>query len=98
MDLSLERWAAVTSTEREGLARRLARQLPSGFEFVCLQHYRMGDQQHHVAHFRQVDSFFSLIPGGPVMLGYDADRPWQPTADELESWESERNCCVDEGI
>ena len=31
-----------------------------------------------------------LIPGGPVILGYDADRPWQPTSDELEDWEGDR--------
>jgi hypothetical protein len=46
----------------------------------------MGEQQYDVALFQQGASTFALIPGGPVILGYDAERPWQPTSDELESW------------
>src|SRR3954463_7793059 len=98
MDLSLERWEAVSPNEREGIARRLARELPTGFKFDCIRHYEMGARQNDVAQFWKGDSTFSLIPGGTVILGHDADRPWQPTSDELESWESERNCWVDEGI
>ena len=86
MDLSLERWEGTPSSERAAIARRLAKQLPAGFAFDRVRRYRMGEQQHHVALFRQEASTFALIPGGPVILGYDAERPWQPTSDELESW------------
>jgi hypothetical protein len=41
-----------------------------------------------VAHFTFEGSLFSLVPGGPVTIGYDAGRPWEPTPDELASWES----------
>jgi hypothetical protein len=40
-----------------------------------------------VAFFRQGTSEFALIPGGPVILGYEASRPWQPDPDELETWQ-----------
>ena len=87
MDLSLERWEGTSRSERAAIARRLAKQLPAGFAFDSVQRYRMGEQQHHVALFRQEASTFALIPGGPVILGYDAERPWQPASDELESWQ-----------
>jgi hypothetical protein len=90
MDLSLEWWECATQPEREATARRLAKQLPAGFAFDRIRRYRMGEQEHHVALFRQGTSTFALIPGGPVILGYDAERAWQPTTDELESWESDR--------
>ncbi len=83
MDLSLERWAGTSRSEREAIARRLAKQLPAGFAFDRIRRCRMGDQQHLVALFRQGTSTFALIPGGPVILGYDADRTWEPTSDEL---------------
>jgi hypothetical protein len=87
MDLSLERWEGTTPSEREAIARRLAKQLPSGFAFDRVRRYRMGEQQHEVALFLEGTSTFAMIPGGPVILGYDAERPWQPTSDELESWQ-----------
>jgi hypothetical protein len=87
MDLSLERWDGATHSDRNANAVRLAKQLPTGFAFDSARRCRLGDQQHEVAFFRQGSSRFALIPGGPVRLGYDAGRPWQPTSDELESWE-----------
>jgi hypothetical protein len=91
MDLSLERWEGTTPSERQAIARRLAKQLPAGFAFDRVRRHRLGEKQHYVALFRQGTSTFSLIPGGPVIIGYDADRPWQPTDDELESWEADRD-------
>lgn len=89
MDLSRERWEGSTPSERETVARRLARQLPAGFAFDGIERHRMGEQQNHLAVFHQGTSTFALVPGGPVMLGFDAERPLEPTADELESWQDE---------
>lgn len=87
MDLPLERWEGATDSERRAIAVRLARELPTGFEFDGVRRYHMGEQQHYVALFLQGTSTFALIPGGPVTLGYDTARPWEPTSDELDSWQ-----------
>lgn len=86
MDLSTERWDSLTPAEREVLARQLAKQLPSGFSFQAIRCFELGKSQHHVAFFQQDIATFALIPGAVVSLGYDADRPWEPHHDELESW------------
>ena len=87
MDLSLERWEGLTRSEREAIAVRLARELPTGFVFESIERYSAWPHPHDVALFRQGTYQFALIPGGPVTVGYDADRPWEPTPDELETWE-----------
>jgi len=87
MDLTADRWASITPGEREAHARRLARQLPSGFAFQHIQRCELGERQHHVALYRKDDATFALIPCTVVRLGFDADRLWEPNADELESWE-----------
>src|SRR5689334_9103341 len=87
MDLSIERWEGVTSAEREAIARRLAMELPSGFTFQAIRPYRFGERKHHVALYQKDHAVFALIPGGAVSLGYDANRPWKPNPDELESWQ-----------
>jgi len=85
-DLSLETWTGMSSTDRKVYAERIARQLPSAFTFQSLQTYKLGQQTHEVAEFRREDATFVLIPGGPVTLGYDADRSWEPTPEEVQSW------------
>jgi hypothetical protein len=86
-DLSLERWDRLTSAERSATANRLAHGLPSGFRFEGLRGYALGESGREVACFSFGGSLFSLVPGGPVTIGYDADRPWEPNDDERESWE-----------
>jgi hypothetical protein len=85
-ELTLERWDRLSTAERKAQARRLARELPGGFGFRSIRTYRLGDQEHHMAEFVGDGSTFVLIPGGAVEIGYDADRPWEPTPEELESW------------
>ncbi|QEH36368.1 hypothetical protein OJF2_49300 [Aquisphaera giovannonii] len=88
MDLSGERWEAVTSFERETIARALAKDLPTGFHFEAVARFELGDASHHVALFRKDGAVFALIPSAEVTLGFDPDRPWEPNPDELESWEA----------
>ena len=85
-DLQLETWTRFSSAERKAHAERLARHLPSGFTFQSLHTYTLGEQTHEVAEFKRENATFVLIPGGPITLGYDPDRPWDPTPDELTSW------------
>jgi len=87
MELSVERWEGIAPVEREALARSLVRQFPSGFTFQAIRRFRLGEGQHHVALYRKDNATFALIPGAEVSLGYDADRPWEPSLDELESWQ-----------
>jgi hypothetical protein len=85
MDLSAEHWEGITSVDREALAKRLAMQLPSGFTFQAIRRFQLGERKHHVALYQQGDATFALIPGAVATLGYDADRHWEATPDELES-------------
>src|SRR5215475_10909999 len=86
LDLSHVRWDAISSSERDALAKQLVRQLPTGFQFHSLQTYALGDQTREVADFTFDRAHFTLIPGGEVVLGFDASRAWEPTSEELESW------------
>jgi hypothetical protein len=86
MDLSIGRWDGATSADRESLALRLSKQLPSGFAFDNIRSFQLGDQQHFIALYTWNNSTFALIPGGTATIGYDPDRSWEPHADELESW------------
>jgi hypothetical protein len=61
--------------------------LPAGFSFRTIRQYKLGDQKHHVAEYDFQGSSFALVSGGSVQLGFDVNRPWEPTAEELESWE-----------
>jgi hypothetical protein len=88
MDLSAERWEGLTPAEREALARGLAKQLPSGFTFQAIRRFRLAALEHHVALYQKDEATFALIPGDVASLGYDADRPWEPSPDEFESWQA----------
>ena len=79
MDLSLPRWKSLSHCERESAAKRVASALPSGFKFDALH----GNN----AFFVYRDTKFVLVPRNKVKLGFDADRVWSPTAEEIESWQ-----------
>jgi hypothetical protein len=87
-NLNLANWERMPPKERRELAKRLARELPTGFSFRSLRSYQLGGRKHPVALFEFDGSSFALIPGGSIRLGYDPDRAWEPTPDEQESWEA----------
>src|SRR5689334_3503942 len=88
MEFSIEDWDALLRSEREALVRRLAKRLPSGFEFSSLGEFGYRNQRRDVALFRKEGATFALIPGAAVTLGWDPTRSWTPDPEELESWES----------
>ena len=75
--------------EREAAARALARQLPEALNFRGIISHQLGPIRTDVAEFdfSPDGSTFVLVPGGAVTLGYDANRPWTPTAAEEQSWD-----------
>jgi hypothetical protein len=85
-DIQHEQWQTFSKSQRESFARRLADELPTGFQFQGLATHRLGSQEHEVATFNGSGATFVLVPGGTFQIGYNADRPWQPNPDELESW------------
>ena len=87
MELSIELWERASSAEREGIGRRLAKELPEGFSFQGIRAFGFDERQHEVALYQNGNFTFALIPGGIVSIGYDADRAWEPNPDELESWQ-----------
>jgi hypothetical protein len=88
MDLSADRWEGASPAEREALAERLASQLPSGFVFQAIRRFQLGEWHYDVALYQNGGATFAFIPGGVVSLGYDANRPWEPNREEMESWRS----------
>jgi hypothetical protein len=87
MKLSRNRWAALSPGERARTARALAKELPDGFAFDRVRVCRLGGLKNAVAFYTFGGSSFALIPGGAVTVGYDKDRPWEPTEEEAESWQ-----------
>lgn len=85
-DLTLDKWDSLSPTECESLAKRFARELPTGFAFDGIRSCHLGTQERLVAAFRLDESSFVFIPGGLITLGYDTNRDWQPTDEENESW------------
>ena len=86
MNLTRTRWAKLKPAERTRTAKAVAKQLPTGFAFDAVRVCKLGMQKNAVAFFTSGKASFALIPGGRVTVGYDATRPWTPTADEEESW------------
>ena len=84
---SLAAWEGLTLGEQEAVAKRLARELPEGFVFRSVDSYELGGQRRSAAHFELDGAAFVVVSGGTFTVGYDAGREWEPTQDELESWE-----------
>jgi hypothetical protein len=87
IQLTLEAWDSMRPKERETLAKHLVKELPSGFGFNSIQPHRLGGEKHEVAIYDFGQMSFALIVGGTPTLGYDAARPWEPTPEELTSWQ-----------
>jgi len=87
MNLTADSWNAMTPAERERAAGRIASQLPDAFVVHHVQHESKGGPLNSLAVYETSDATFVLVPGGPVQLGFDASRPFEPTSDELKSWQ-----------
>ena len=82
-----EEWNLLSINKEESLMRLLAKELPRSFVFQGIYPYELGTQKNRIALFSFEDSStFAFIPGSQVNLGYDLNRHYQPSKEELESW------------
>lgn len=76
--LSLRKWDALESGERESIARTLLERLPKGFEYWGLERNTLGGVEHEIAFFewtkRKARGYFALLPGGRATIGLDRKR------------------------
>jgi hypothetical protein len=87
VELTLDRWERISPSEREAVAKRLMIALPSGFAFHGVRQFSLGDRRYEIAIFDFEGARFALIPGCNRQLGYDAERYWEPSPEEIESWQ-----------
>ena len=85
-DLELSRWTCLNERERLDLARGLLDRIPDSFEFSGFQWYGFNEQKYQIALFQYRSSYFALIPGAEVTLGYDEDYPFETSLEQYESW------------
>lgn len=89
MDCLLEKyWTELNDEEQESLAKKLAKQLPLGFEFFGIKASKYVGKFRKVAQFTYKDSLFSFIPGAEADLGWDKSKSFVLTPEQQESWES----------
>ena len=82
-----EEWNQLSITKQESLMLLLAKELPDSFVFQGIYPYELGTQKNSIALFSfENSSIFAFIPGGQVNLGYDLNRHWKPSPEELECW------------
>ena len=84
--LELSYWNRLYERERLDLARGLLDRIPDSFEFSGLQWYGFHDRKYQIALFQYRSSYFALIPGAEVTLGYDAEYPFETSVEQYESW------------
>jgi hypothetical protein len=84
--LQLDYWTRCSDSERNVLAQQLASNLPSPFRLTEIQWYELGGQRHPIACFDHDGSMFALIPGSTATLGYDSNKPFPATPQQIESW------------
>lgn len=88
--LTLPVWDRLDAHTAETVARTVERCLPEPWKFHRVEWHECGDQQRHVAFFKWKKAKFALVPGGKVTQGYDPKKPFEPTAEQQESWAHSR--------
>jgi hypothetical protein len=83
-DLMLPRWDSLAPEARYSVAARVAEDLPA-FRLEGVETHSLGSQTHHIAFYARDRARFALIPGGEIVLGYDAAH-WIPDDREREGW------------
>ncbi|MCC3469498.1 MULTISPECIES: hypothetical protein [unclassified Microcoleus] len=84
--MELQEWQKLSDEQRYDYSEELAAHLPQSVIFRGLRLYCYGDRQLSVALFEHEGALFSLIPGGPIQLGYEA-RNFCPTDEQIESFQ-----------
>lgn len=85
-NLTRETWNSLSLSEKMSRGRRLAWDLPSGFEYNSIQNFRFSGRENDVASYTFAGKRFVLVPGGQFTIGRSPDLPWQPTPEEIDDW------------
>lgn len=84
--MELQEWQKLSDEQRYRYSEELAAHLPLSVIFKGLRLYCYGGSKLSVALFEHEGALFSLIPGGEVQLGYEADN-FRPTDEQIESFQ-----------
>jgi len=88
-ELTLERWKGLKACDRESICGKIERELPTGFAFRGIRTCVCGEVSCETGFFEYLGRIFCLVPGGEFTLGFDLNRQWEATQDELDHFDEE---------
>ena len=83
VDLTLAEWDQLEDSDRQRAAKRLASELPNGFQLVERRRFTLGSASHDMARFSFGGADFVFIPGGEAILGHDPNQVVELTRQQL---------------
>ena len=84
----LAKWDALTFTEHQAIAMKLASKLPKDFHFQGIETHLLSGQEHLTAFYLWKESRFALILGGKAVLGFDRNTSGFPNETQQENWKA----------
>jgi hypothetical protein len=82
----LQEWQKLSEEKKYRYSQELAAYLPQSVIFKGLRFYPDGGPELSIAIFEYGGALFSLMPGGEVQIGYEADN-FRPTDEQIESFQ-----------
>ena len=84
--MELQEWQKLSEEQKYCYSDELAAHLPQSVIFKGLRFYPDGCPELSIAIFEYGGALFSLMPGGEVQIGYEADN-FRPTDEQIESFQ-----------
>jgi hypothetical protein len=84
--MELQEWQNLSEKQKYCYSEELAAYLPQSVSFKGLRFYLDGGPELSIAIFEYGGALFSLMPGGEVQIGYEADN-FRPTDEQIESFQ-----------
>jgi hypothetical protein len=84
--MELQEWQKLSAEQKYRYSEELAAHLPQSVIFKGLRFYPDGGPELSIAIFEYGGALFSLMPGGEVQIGYEADN-FRPTDEQIESFQ-----------
>jgi hypothetical protein len=84
--MELQEWQKLSEEQKYRYSEELAAHLPQSVIFKGLRFYPDGGPELSIAIFEYGGALFSLMPGGEVQIGYEADN-FRPTDEQIESFQ-----------
>ncbi|MBY8981803.1 MAG: hypothetical protein KGD57_02575 [Candidatus Lokiarchaeota archaeon] len=89
--LEIERWNKLSIAEKKSIAKKIINKLPTGFKYGGIQRFELAGITHTIAYYYWKSINFSLIPGKIVVLGYNPNKKYDFTNDQLADWAKTAN-------